>query len=54
MTRKHKFYLNRFLNRAKKGNVDYLALTVRLNALYGTKYSVYQVAGYLGRAIQMS
>jgi hypothetical protein len=53
LQREHKTYLNRHVANARKGNLDYTSLTSKLNRQFGTRFSVYQVAGYMGRRIQL-
>jgi hypothetical protein len=53
MDDKHKKYIGRYEDKAVNGVLDYMSITSKVNAKFGTNYSVYQVAGYLGRRIQI-
>lgn len=53
MEDKHKKFINKYFPKAWDSKLNYKDITLKVNTKFGTKYSVYQVAGYLGRQIQL-
>jgi hypothetical protein len=54
MDSKHKTYIKRYFMSAWNCNLDYQSVTKKVNTKFNTNYSVYQIAGFLGRQIQLN
>ena len=52
MQNTHRSYLNRHIDRARDGRVDYKALTSKINTKFGTRFSVQQIGAYLGNMVR--